>query len=197
MSISAATLPTLGEAPFWYLTRSTGITGFVLLTIATAFGVAATQRTLASPSWPRFATQNLHRNVSLLGLAVLLVHIVTTLADGFVAITNWSILIPFLSDYRRLWVALGTISFDLILLIVATSLVRLRMEARVWRAIHLSAYALWPLTFLHFINTGTDAAHGKFGLWIAIVGAAVVGAALAVRLTAGEDKPAPVGSLVR
>jgi sulfoxide reductase heme-binding subunit YedZ len=196
MSISAAA-PTLSQAPYWYLTRSTGITAFVLLTVAMAFGVAATQRTLASPSWPRFATQNLHRNVSLLALAFLGVHIVTTLIDGFVTITNWSVLIPFLSEYRRLWVALGTIAFDLTLLVIVTSLVRLRMKAQVWRWIHYSVYAAWPLTFLHFIKSGTDAASGRFGLWIAIVCAGLIGASVAVRMAAGEDKPTPLRSFVR
>jgi sulfoxide reductase heme-binding subunit YedZ len=197
MTVTAATLPTLTQAPYWYLTRSTGITAFVLLTLAMVFGIAATQRTLASPSWPRFATQDLHRNVSLLGLAFLGVHIVTTLVDGYVTITNWSVIVPFLSEYRRLWVSLGTISFDLVLLVIATSLVRLRMKAQLWRWIHYSAYALWPLTFLHFINTGTDSAHGRFGLWIAVVCAGLVGAAIAVRVSAGVDKPTPLRSLAR
>jgi preprotein translocase subunit SecG len=48
--VSTARAPTLSEAPYWYLTRSTGIVAFVLLTVALAVGIAATQRTLASPS---------------------------------------------------------------------------------------------------------------------------------------------------
>jgi predicted ferric reductase len=185
VSTLAATAPTLSQAPYWYLTRSTGITAFVLLTIAMAFGVAATQRTLASPAWPRFATQNLHRNVSLLGLAFLCVHIVTTIVDGFVTISWWSIVVPFASQYRTLWVALGTIAFDLTLIVVITSLVRLRMNAQVWRWLHYTVYVAWPLTWLHFLKTGTDAAQGRFGIWLGIGCAGVVGAALAIRVAVG------------
>ena len=196
MSISAAA-PTLTQAPYWYLTRSTGIVAFVLMTVALAFGIAATQRALATPAWPRFATQNLHRNVSLLGLGFLVVHIVTTILDGFVTISWWNVVIPFLSDYRRLWVALGTISFDLILAVIISSLVRLRMNAKLWRQLHLTVYVMWPLTFLHFLYTGTDTAHGRFGVWVAIISAGFVGLAIAVRFTMGSDEPQPIKSIVR
>jgi len=195
--VITAAAPTLSQAPYWYLTRSTGITAFVLLTVAMAFGVAATQRTLASPAWPRFATQNLHRNVSLLGLAFVVVHIVTTLVDGYVSISWWNTLVPGLSNYRPLWVALGTIAFDLTLMVIVTSLLRLRMNAVVWRRLHYTVYASWPMMWLHFLKTGTDSAHGRFGLWIGIACAGMVGAALAVRVAARDNGPQPLRSIIR
>jgi sulfoxide reductase heme-binding subunit YedZ len=181
MSITAAA-PTLAQAPYWYLTRSTGIVSFVLMTVALAFGIAATQRALASPSWPRFATQNLHRNVSLLALGLLLVHVVTTIVDGYVTISWWNVVVPFLTDYHRLWTGLGTIASDLLLAIIVTSLLRLSMTLRAWRWVHLSAYAVWPLSFLHFLYTGTDSAHGRFGLWVAVASGVAVGLSIVVRL---------------
>jgi sulfoxide reductase heme-binding subunit YedZ len=195
--VSTASAPTLSEAPYWYLTRSTGIVAFVLLTVALAVGIAATQRTLASPSWPRFATQGLHRNVSLLGVAFLGVHIVTTLLDGFVNITWWAAVVPGASHYRTLWVALGTVAFDLTVLVLITSLLRLRLSAALWRRVHWSAYALWPLSWLHFLKTGTDAAHGRFGVWLAIACAGVVSAAVAGRVVAGSSEPQPLRTPVR
>jgi predicted ferric reductase len=184
--------PSLGQAPLWYLTRSTGLTSFVLLTAATAFGVAATQRRLAHPSWPRFATQQLHRNVSLLALLFLAVHVSTTILDGYVDISWWSVVVPGASAYRTLWVALGTVASDLLLLVVATSLLRLRMTYRAWQRVHLTSYALWPLTWLHFLKTGTDA--GGFGFALGIGCAGVVGAAVAFRLMT-DHTPTPVASV--
>jgi sulfoxide reductase heme-binding subunit YedZ len=192
--VSTASAPTLSEAPYWYLTRSTGIVAFVLLTVALAVGIAATQRTLASPSWPRFATQGLHRNVSVLGVAFLGVHIVTTLLDGFVNITWWAAVVPGVSHYRTVWVALGTVAFDLTVLVLVTSLLRVRLSAALWRRVHWSAYALWPLSWLHFLKTGTDAAHGRFGVWLAIACAGVVSAAVAGRVVAGSAEPQPLRS---
>lgn len=188
--------PTLDQAPLWYLSRSTGVVSFVLITVTLCLGIASTQRALASPSWPRFATQALHRNVSLLGLAFLAVHVVATVADGYVDISWWSVVVPGASDYRTLWVACGTLAFDLVVAVIATSLVRLRMNAAAWRWTHYTVYAAWPLAWLHFLKTGTDAGHGHFGLWVAIVAAAVVGAAVGARTTLRDD-PAPVRSVVR
>jgi sulfoxide reductase heme-binding subunit YedZ len=188
--------PTLGQAPLWYLSRSTGIVSFVLLTLSLVLGIASTQRALASPRWPRFATQGLHRNVSLLALGFLITHIVTTVMDSFVDISWWAAVVPGVSHYRGTWVSLGTIAFDIIVAVIVTSLYRLRMNATYWRWLHYTVYAAWPLAWLHFLKTGTDAAHGRFGLWIAIAAAALVGAAVGARTTLRDD-PAPVRSVVR
>jgi methionine sulfoxide reductase heme-binding subunit len=194
--MTVASASTFASSPLWYLTRSTGITAFVLLTLATVLGVAATQRALASPAWPRFATQQLHRNVSLLAMVLLLVHIVTTLLDSYVTVGWLSMVIPFWSSYRTFGVAMGTIAFDLLLLIVVTSLLRLRVPARAWRAIHYASYAAWPLALLHFLNTGTDAAHGRWGVWLGVGGAAVVLAAVGLRLGT-SNLPRPLASVAR
>ena len=174
--------PSLADAPLWYLTRSTGITAFALATVALGLGIASTQPALASPHWPRLATQRLHRNLSLLALAFLVLHVTSTVVDSYVDLSAWAAVVPGASHYHRLSVALGTFACDLLLLVVATSLQRHRMLARLWKAVHLSAYALWPLMWLHFLTVGTDAAHGRFGLWVAIAGAAVVFGAVTVRL---------------
>ncbi|MFN2537932.1 MAG: ferric reductase [Mycobacteriales bacterium] len=188
--------PTLGQAPLWYLSRSTGIVSFVLVTTALGLGLASTQRALASPRWPRFATQRLHRNLSLLGLGFLCVHIVATITDGYVDISWWTAFVPGASHYRGTWVALGTTAFDVIVAVTVTSLYRLRMNATYWRWLHYTVYAAWPLAWLHFLKTGTDAANGRFGLWIAIAAAALVTVAVGAR-AALRDDPAPVRSVVR
>jgi methionine sulfoxide reductase heme-binding subunit len=191
-----ASTATFSSSPLWFLTRSTGIIAFLLLTVTTVLGVAATQRALASPAWPRFATQQLHRNVSLMAMVVLVVHIVTTLLDGYVKVGWLSFVVPFWSQYRTVGVGLGTIAFDLLLLVVVTSLLRLRMSAGSWRAIHYLSYAAWPMALLHFITTGTDAAHERWGLWLALAGGATVLAAAGLRVRT-SNLPRPLTSITR
>ena len=175
------TASALGTAPLWYVTRAAGSVSF-------GFGLAATKRVLASRAWPRFATQALHRNLSLLALGFLVVHVVTTLADPYVHVGWWSWIVPLTSGYRTFWVALGTLAFDLVVLLVATSLLRHRMSARSWRAIHWAAYAVWPLAFFHFLKTGTDAADGRWGLYLAVGCLMVLLPAAAARWLTGDSR---------
>jgi DMSO/TMAO reductase YedYZ heme-binding membrane subunit len=144
-----------GPSPLWYATRATGVVALVLLTVTVALGVAGVSR-LSSPRWPRVITAGLHRNISLLVVGFVVVHVVTTLLDPFVSINPASIVIPFISSYRPLWLSLGTIAFDLILALVATSLLRTRMSVGTWRTVHWLAYACWPVALWHGLGTGTD-----------------------------------------
>ena len=185
----------LAKAPLWYVTRSTAVIAFVLMTVTFALGLAATQRALASPSWPRFATQQLHRNVSLLAFLFMLAHIITTLADSFVKVGWWSWIVPFASGYRPLWVGLGTLAFDALVIVIVTSLLRDRMPLRVWRAVHWTSYAIWPLAFTHFVKTGTDAAHGRWGLYLAVVCLLFVGVAATARWLTPNEPRGPVRSM--
>jgi predicted ferric reductase len=183
------------SAPLWYATRATAVVAFVLLTLSMALGLAATQRALASRYWPRFATQDLHRNISLLALAFIVVHIVTTLLDSFVTVGWWSLVVPGTSPYRRFWVALGTIAFDLVVVVIATSLVRHRLPLRIWRWVHWTAYLVWPLAFVHFLETGTDAAHGRWGLWLDVLAMVALVLGVSVRLLTTNQPSGPLRSV--
>ena len=154
-SMSLAVGATLGPSAYWYLARGTGAVALVLLTASVVIGILGSVR-FAAARWPRFAIDALHRDVSLLVLVVLVIHIVTSVLDGFAPITLLDGVIPFNSPYRPLWLGLGTLSFDLLVAIAVTSLVRRRIGYRAWRAIHWLAYASWPVAVLHGLGTGSD-----------------------------------------
>ena len=195
--VSASAASAFSSNPLWYTTRSTGVVAFVLLTLSFAFGLAATKRALASRHWPRVATQALHRNISLLAVAFMLVHIVTTLADSYVHVAWWAWVVPFSSGYRTLWTACGTIAFDLVVVLVLTSLVRDRMSARVWRGVHWASYAAWPFAFLHFLGTGTDAAHGRWGIYLDALALVLLGLMAGLRWLTSDEPSGPLRSVQR
>ena len=164
-------------------TRATGIVALVLLTGTMVLGVLTSVR-LGTGRWPRFTFQDLHRRVSLVAMVFVALHVVTTVTDSFAPIGWVSVVVPFTSSYRRLWLGLGTIAVDLLLAVMISSLLRRRINPRTWRALHWLAYASWPLAVVHGLGTGTDPHLG----WVLalVVGCAVtVLCALAWRLVTG------------
>jgi len=154
----------------WYANRATGVVLVALLTLSTAIGVLSTARA-GSARWPRFATQALHRNVSLLSMIMLALHVGTAVIDTYVDIRWYDGVVPFVGDYRRMWLGLGTVSLDLLLAVVLTSLVRERLNHLRWRIIHLASYLAWVIGVVHGIGIGTDA----FSVWGMSVNALCVG----------------------
>lgn len=153
MSVTAAAL---GPSAYWYLTRATGAVALVLLTVSVVLGILGSLRFSVAPRWPRFAIDTLHRDTSLLAIAFVVLHVITTVLDGFAPISLLDGVIPFRSPYRTLWLGLGTVSFDLMIALVVTSLLRRRLGYSSWRAVHWLAYASWPVAVLHGLGTGTD-----------------------------------------
>jgi sulfoxide reductase heme-binding subunit YedZ len=171
----------------WYLTRGTGVVALLLLTASVLLGVGVAVR-WRGRTWPRFAVADAHRNLTLLSIAFVVVHVATTVADGFAPISLTAAIVPFTSPYRPLWLALGAISFDLLLALVATSLARGHVPARVWRLLHWLAYAAWPVALIHAFGSGSDA---RFG-WFALLGFACLGAvavAVLVRVSRARGRP--------
>ena len=165
---------------FWYASRATGIVALLLLTVVLVLGILV-NRQGRLPGLPRFAVTDIHRNLSLLSVAFIAVHIGTAVLDTYVHIPLLSAVVPFTSGYERLWLGLGAISVDLMVAMIVTSLLRGRLNRVVWRAIHLLAYASWPVAFAHSLGSSTDLQQGWL-LGLAIGCAAITAAAVAWRL---------------
>jgi predicted ferric reductase len=171
----------------WYTTRGAGAVTLILLSSVVVLGILSTLR-VQSPSWPRFLTTGLHRNLALMTLVFLALHIVTAVVDPFTNLGWAAALIPFSSYYRTLWLGLGVVSFELLAAIVVTSLVRGALGHRAWRAIHWLTYAAWPVGVLHGLGTGTDT-WSAWMLAITAACAAAVGVAILLRLSSGPADP--------
>jgi sulfoxide reductase heme-binding subunit YedZ len=173
----------VGPSTYWYLTRSTGAVSLILLTLSVALGVAGVSR-FSSPRWPRFVLDSLHRNVSLLALAFLIVHILTAVLDSFAPISLTDAIVPFGGGYRPFWLGLGAIAFDLLLAVALTSMVRRRLGYGAWRATHWLVYACWPIAVLHGLGTGSDV-QSTWLLALNVVCLGIVALAVGVRAITG------------
>lgn len=137
----------------WYASRATGLVCLLMLSVTVVLGLVGAGR-FASTAWPRFVLAALHRNVSLVILVFLTVHISTAIIDPYAGIGWISAVLPFTSAYQPFWLGLGTVAFDLLLALVVTSLLRSRIGLRTWRAVHWAAYACWPAAVVHGIGIG-------------------------------------------
>jgi sulfoxide reductase heme-binding subunit YedZ len=175
-------MATTSSQALWYATRATGIVALVLLTASVVLGALTTLR-VGTAAWPRFTLQDLHRRVSLLALVFVGLHVITTVSDSFAPIGWVSVVVPFTSAYRRLWLGLGSVSFDLLLAVTISSLLRRHVAPRTWRALHWLAYASWPLAVVHGLGTGTDP-HLGWMLFLVVACVVAVVAAVGWRIVA-------------
>src|SRR5581483_7783042 len=115
------------QLALWFASRATGLVALPLLTVSLVLGIVGAGRA-ASPRWPRFALAALHRNISLLSVLFLAVHISTAIIDPYAGIGWLDAVVPFVSVYHPFWLGLGAVALDLMLALVISSLLRPRIS---------------------------------------------------------------------
>jgi methionine sulfoxide reductase heme-binding subunit len=175
----------MNDTLLWYTTRGAGVVSMVLLSGVMALGMLTRARA-GGGRWPRFLTAALHRDLSLMALVFLTLHIVTAVVDPYTHLGITAAIIPFGSYYRTFWLGLGAVALELMLAVAATSLLRARIGQRAWRAVHWLAYGCWPIAIVHGLGTGTDAGSTWMSATTVLCVAAVV-AAGAFRLLSPGD----------
>jgi Ferric reductase like transmembrane component len=184
------TIVAVTPSPYWFITRGTGAISLVLLTVAVALGIADVRR-MRLANVPRFVIDALHRNASLLAVAFIVVHVATSILDGFAPIGLLDAVVPLHSAYRPIWLGLGAVAFDLMLAVTITSLLKRRIGYRAWRLTHWLAYASWPIALAHGFGTGSDAKTH----WLLVLSAAcvvVMLVAVIARVMSGWPENLPV-----
>jgi DMSO/TMAO reductase YedYZ heme-binding membrane subunit len=165
-----------------------GVFALIALCASVGLGLVATDRMILNPGH-RIFVQSAHRAASFGALAFLVIHIVTEILaqrshviDAFV---------PFLSPFKTFYIGLGTISSDLILLLVITGILRKRFtshgKAWRWRAIHYTSYVAFVFGVWHGLlggRPGKPYVDWSYGFVVALV---AVG--LAVRILANSLRP--------
>jgi len=179
---------TTWNAVTWDTARAGGLIAYVLLTAAVALGLVLRNRWQSS-RWPRLVTNELHGYVSLLALVFIAVHVFAVAIDPFTHFGLAAVLVPFASHYRPIWMSLGIVALYLLLAVWVSSRLRRRIGHRLWRQIHVLAFAVYGAATLHGLGTGSDTRT----IWAAALYAGsvgLVGALLAVRLLAPAGREA-------
>ena len=146
---------TLWESITWDIARTGGFLAYILLTLSVAIGLALTLH-WQTPRWPRIINNELHNFVTLLSLIFIVVHVLAVWIDPFTSFGLNEVLIPFISHYRPIWMALGIIALYLGIAIGISTLLRPYIGYKWWRNLHVLTLVIFALVLVHGLATGSD-----------------------------------------
>ncbi len=142
---------------WWYVTRASGLTAYLLLWFSMVWGLAISTKIL-NPTVEGTYSFDFHEFLSLLGLSFVLLHVIVLLFDQFLPFSVWQIATPFINSYRPLWVGLGIIGFYVFLLVTVTFYMRQVIGTKAFRSIHILSLVGYLGATLHGLFAGTDSA---------------------------------------
>ena len=172
---------------WWYVTRSSAVIAWVLLTVSVIWGILLSTRVarkIDNPSW----LQDLHRYLSGVAIIMVAIHMGSLMLDGYLHLSATELFVPFASHYRALAVALGVIAMYLLVAIWLSSLIKDRIPRKAWKGIHYASYAVVLLVAFHAGWSGTDVTE----LWYRIVAGTLIGltaVSLILRVAVGRPQP--------
>ncbi|WP_233512710.1 hypothetical protein [Micromonospora deserti] len=139
---------------FFFTEFFAGVIALVALSLTVMMGLLATDR-LVLLIRHRVLLQSAHRATGILGVAGLVVHVITKIATGRAAGTD--AVVPFVGG-RGLYVGLGTVAALLMVSVLWTGVIRARFAGVgpkwLWRTLHSAAYLSWPFAIIHGLNAG-------------------------------------------
>ena len=145
----------MGDLEFWFIARITGLTAFAVLSLSVLSGEALRTSVLDFLAKNR-AIRKLHDFTTPLWLPLVFAHLIALLLDKTARIQPINVVVPFVTDYGELPIGLGTVAFDIIMVVTITSWLRSRMNNTVWTWIHRTSYIAFVALFFHAALSGTD-----------------------------------------
>jgi predicted ferric reductase len=169
---------------WWYLSRASGIVAYVLLVAGVIWGVLLSTRALKPLDRPAWLLA-VHRFLAALAVVCTGLHLGALVADGYVHFAWKEILVPGASAWRTSAVAVGVVALYLFAAVELTSLMMRKLPKRLWRAIHMSSYALvWTIS-VHAAMAGSDVSNVAYQAMALLLTVAATTAAV-LRVLAGR-----------
>jgi sulfoxide reductase heme-binding subunit YedZ len=140
---------------FWELARVAGLSAFAALSVSLLTGLSLRTGVLDWLGTNR-VLRALHEYTTVLWMPLGGLHIVALLLDQTARVRLVDVVVPFLMPYGTLPIGLGTITFEVFLLVAVTGLLKRRMGSRAWLWIHRLSYFAFGLVFVHGVLGGSD-----------------------------------------
>ena len=150
-------LPAAATHAYWFISRSSGVVAYVLITLSVLWGLVQSGSLLSPRTLPGLPF-GLHSFLSWLGLGVAALHGLVLMGDRYINFDLAQVVAPFISTYRPLPTGLGIVSFYLMLLLTLSFYARPHLSQKTFRSLHYASFGAFALVTLHGIFAGSDSA---------------------------------------
>ena len=147
-------LLTATDKHFWYLSRASGVIAYTLFWLAVVFGLLLSTRLGKHFNAARVFA--LHQYLSLIAVGFAAFHAGILLADNFLNLNLWQILLPFGFQTERVGVALGQLGFWLLFICAFSFYIKKYIGQSAWRWLHFLTFMAYMLISIHVFMVGSD-----------------------------------------
>lgn len=151
---AAAQILTATDKHFWYLSRASGVIAYTLFWLAVVFGLLLSTRLGKHFNAARVFA--LHQYLSLIAVGFAAFHAGILLADNFLNLNLWQILLPFGFQTERVGVALGQLGFWLLFICAFSFYIKSYIGQSAWRWLHFLTFLAYMLISIHVFMVGSD-----------------------------------------
>jgi sulfoxide reductase heme-binding subunit YedZ len=151
----AAAAASHSDTLMWYLTRTTAVAAYAVLTMLVALGLLRTTARRAGErlSW---VIDEIHQFLGTLFGILVGAHLLTLFLDPFISFSLVNFIVPLNEPYSPLAVDFGVVALWTVVLVLGSSWLRRHLPHRCWRALHYLGFATFVLVTLHGLLAGTD-----------------------------------------
>jgi predicted ferric reductase len=176
----------VGSHVWWYTARASGIVAWALVTASVLWGLALASRLVRrpKPAW----VLDVHRFLGGASVVFVAVHLVALSIDQYVGFGPADLFVPMASVWKPGAVAWGIVAFYLLVAVEATSLLMKHLPRKLWRAVHMTSFAVFAGVSVHAVQAGTDVGEAALQ-WFGLLSVASIGFLAMFRVIADRRVP--------
>lgn len=139
----------------WVTSRAAALTAFFVIAAALVTGQAL-RSAMFDGALRNRDLSSLHRFLTVCWVPFVALHVLAMTLDAVARVGPLDLVIPFRISYAALPIGLGTIGFDLLLIVTITAYLRSHLDPTAWRWLHRLSYVMFGVFLLHALLAGTD-----------------------------------------
>jgi methionine sulfoxide reductase heme-binding subunit len=178
----------------WNVSRALGLVALLLCGVVLALGALhnTTLSRAATQALPRFVLVALHRNLALITVVFVALHVLTVLVTPYLPLRWYHVLVPGTASFNPWPVGLGAVALDLLLAVVISSSLRRYLSKRAWLVVHWTSYVCFPVAVAHAVANASFRGGTWWTLVVPLVSTGIVVGGLVYRRSARRRAALPL-----